>query len=153
MNEKNLKQLGKPDIQLSGMQIYVHGQQFPDMSDYWDGNWLKVTVHCGAEGASVWVSGPFIHLSELQSWMALSKKLSQNLKGEANLDCMEPELSVTLKAESLGHIGMNVEITPNHLKQQHKFSFELDQSYLPGLVCQLGEVLKKYPIKGENGVS
>jgi len=39
--------LGMPDLKLEGLQIWIHGRQFPDAADYWDGNWLRVTAHCG----------------------------------------------------------------------------------------------------------
>lgn len=149
MNEKDLKQLGEPDIKLAGLQIWVHDRQYPDTSDYWDGNWINVTACCEDEEANACASGPFIHLSELQTWMVAAKELSKTLEGEANLYCMDQELLVTLKAESSGHIAMDVEITPDFNEQEHKFSFKLDQSYLLTLASQCGQVLKKYPITGE----
>jgi hypothetical protein len=33
-------------------QLWVHGRQFSEAHDYDDGNWLRVTAHCGASGAS-----------------------------------------------------------------------------------------------------
>jgi len=150
MNEKSLKQLGKPDIEISGLQIWIHGRQFPDSEDYWDGNWLRVTVHCGAQGASVWATGSIVHLSELYGWKESSEALHESLKGEANLDCMEPELSVSIKAESLGHLKMNVKITPNNLEQDHSFIFEIDQSYLPKLIKACSKILQSHPIKSAN---
>jgi hypothetical protein len=45
--------LGAPDLQIAGLRLWVHDRQFPMADDYWDGNWLQVTVHCGAPGASV----------------------------------------------------------------------------------------------------
>ena len=32
--------------------FWVHGWQFPEAQDLWDGNWLNVTAHCGQSGAS-----------------------------------------------------------------------------------------------------
>src|SRR5882724_344446 len=40
--DKYAEQLGTPDIKLSGLQIWVHGRQFPNATDYWDGNWLRI---------------------------------------------------------------------------------------------------------------
>ncbi len=150
MDDKFLKQLGEPTIQLSGLQIWTHGRQFPDMNDYWDGNWLRVTVHCGAQGSSVWASGAFIHLPELYAWHKSAVEMYKTLKGHANLECMEPELSIKMKACSLGHMKMEVEITPNHLEQEHKYYFEIDQTYLAKLIKQCDSVLKAYPIRGSN---
>lgn len=142
------KDLGPPDIKLEGLQIWVHGRQFPDLQDYWDGNWLKVTAHCGAAGASVWTTGPIIHLGEIQHWLAQLQQMQVALSGKADLECTEPELSVSLKAASLGHIMMEVSITPNHLAQEHRFKSEIDQSYLPPLIKQCAEMLREYPIRG-----
>jgi hypothetical protein len=43
---------------------------------------------------------------------------------------------------------MRVEITPDHMTQEHNFQFEVDQSYLPSLIESCRKVLAKYPIKG-----
>ena len=140
--------LGTPDLKLEGLQIWIHGRQFSDAADYWDGNWLRVTAHCGGSGASVFATGSIIHLSELDRWRVESEELLKNLSGEAKLACMEPALSVTLKSGSLGHIVMEVSITPDHMSQRHWFQFEIDQSYLPPLVKQCQSILDVYPIKG-----
>lgn len=140
--------LGKPDIKIAGLEIWVHGNQFPDSFDYWDGNWMDVTVRCTSNNASVWVSGNFLHLPDLARLMATSEKLYEILKGEAVLPCMEPEFSMKLEASSLGRINMTVNITPDHMNQEHKFIFEIDQSYLPDLVSSCKKVINKYGIKG-----
>jgi hypothetical protein len=126
----------------------VHGRQFPDHHDFWDGNWLRVTAHCGADGASVFRTGSFIHLSEIASWRDQLEELNQTLIGEANLTCLEPYLRVSLKAQSLGHISMEVSITPEHLTQRHWFQFALDQTYLGPLISQINSVLNEYLLRG-----
>jgi hypothetical protein len=140
--------LGAPDLKLEGLQIWVHGRQFSDSNDYWDGNWLRVTAHCGGNGASVFATGSIIHLSELDRWLVGTEELLKNLTGEAKLACMEPALSATLKSGSLGHITMEVSITPDHMTQSHRFQFQIDQSYLPPFVKQCQSILKAYPIRG-----
>jgi hypothetical protein len=52
----------------------------------------------------------------------------------------------------LGHVAITVEITPDHMNQQHWFQFELDQSYLAGLISGCRGVLEKYPIKSKPDV-
>jgi hypothetical protein len=146
MEERESK-FGPPDIHLAGLQIWVHSRQFPEASDYEDGNWINVTVHCGAKDADVWVSGPIIHLPEIGSWADACTKMYERLSGEANLDCIEPELSVRLRAETPGHISMEVAITPDQLTQQHRLQFEVDQSYLAEMIDGSRRLLAKYPIK------
>jgi hypothetical protein len=130
------------------LQIWIHGRQFENSQDYWDGNWLQVTAHCGAAGADVWTTGPIVDVPAIQGWHTASKQLLETLKGEARLECFESELGVILKAESLGHIKMEVFITPDFISQQHSFLFEIDQSYLNLLIAQCQTILKRYPIRG-----
>lgn len=136
------------DIHLAGLEIWVQRRQFPDSNDYWDGNWIVVNARCSKEGASVHASGPFIHLSELAGFTNELIRLNDELKGEATLPCMEPELSVKLKADKLGHVSVTVTLTPDHLTQQHKFVFDIDQSYLSGVLKQCHAVLEEYPLRG-----
>jgi hypothetical protein len=63
----------------------VHGRQFPDSLDFWDGNWLNITARCEAPSAEVSASGAILHLSELQDWYTASERLYQTLTGEATL--------------------------------------------------------------------
>jgi len=111
-----------PDLKLEGPQIWIHGRQFPDAADYWDGNWLRVTAHCGGNGASVFATGSIIHLSELDRWLVETQELPKNLSGEAKLACMEPALSVTLKSGSLDHITMEVSIALDHMTRRQLVS-------------------------------
>jgi hypothetical protein len=62
---------------------------------------------------------------------------------------MEPELSIELETEKLGHLKMSVNITPDHLYQKHNFVFEIDQSFLPKLITECKTTLEKYPVVGK----
>jgi hypothetical protein len=53
------------------------------------------------------------------------------------------------KNSKTGHLDCTVAITGDHLSEEHRFSFGIDQSYLPGLLAQLGAVLREYPIQDE----
>lgn len=142
-------QLGRPDICIAGLCVWIHCRQFPDSKDYWDVNWLNVSVRCGASGSSVIVNGSIIHLSEISFLLSGLEQLYKNLSGKANLECMEPELSIELEAENGGHIKMTVDITPDHTKQQHRYEFEIDQSYLPKIISECKAALEKFPIIGK----
>jgi hypothetical protein len=62
---------------------------------------------------------------------------------------MEPELAMTLTAEGRGHITMVVDITSDHLSQAHRFTFTIDQSYLPPVIDSCRTILRQYPVKGQ----
>jgi len=147
--EKYGDNLGPPDIKLDALQIWIHGRQYPNEVDYWDGNWLNVTAHCGSQGADVWTSGDILHVPDLARWLVDLEAMNKSLSGEADLVSLEPELSVELKMSGLGRIEMKVEITPDHMTQEHSFHFELDQSYLEDIIARCRTLLAKYPAKGK----
>jgi hypothetical protein len=153
MSEREAKNFGPPAIAVGGLQIWVHGRQFPESEDYWDGNWLRVTAHCGAAEAEVWVSGAIIHLGEVAEWLSGLSVCTTNLAGSAGLKCMAPELHVEMQMKDAGKLVMTVNITPDNLAQRHQFNFDLDQSYLPNVVGGCREVLGKYPLKGRSAAA
>ncbi len=147
--KSSAENLGVPDLQLGELQIWIKGRQFPNAADYWDGNWLQITAYCSARGANVWASGPFLRVPDLVRWIEGCERLHEALPGEAYLGCMEPDLSVTLRADKLGNIIMSVDITPDYLTQKHSFEFTIDQSYLPAFISACGDMLSKYPLIGK----
>ena len=151
--EKIAENLGAPDIKLESLQIWIHGRQFPQEEDYWDGNWVNVTAHCGSHGADVWTGGAILHVPDIARWLAALEEMNQSLSGEANLVSLEPELCVELNVKELGQISVRVEITPDHMTQEHNFQFEIDQSYLAGLIESCRKVLAKYSIRGKPDAS
>lgn len=144
---KQQSSLITPHVQLEGLSLWVHGYQFPEIEDDWDGNWLNVSACCRVEDTEVWVKGPILHLSEIKRWMEECEQLSRTLSGKAALACMEPNLKVNLQMDKLGAIAMTVEITPDHLAQKHQFCFTIDQSYLEKLIRECRQVLLEHPMR------
>lgn len=141
--------LGEPDLKVAGFQLWVHGRQFPESEDYYDGSWLRVTAHCGASGASVWAQGAILMVTDIAGFGNQSAAMLGGDRKSAALDPFEPELKVSLEtADPLGHVRAQVEITPDHLMQTHRFEFEVDQSYLPGIIEQCSAIVREYPIRG-----
>jgi len=148
--------LCKPDLKVGGLQLWVHGRQFPEADDYDDGNWLRVTAHCGASGDSVWVQGSILMVTDI---VGFGDQCDAMLRGDASsaaLAPLEPELALSIEiADRLGHIRAQVEITPDHLAQSHKMEFDIDQSYLPDIIKECSAIAQEYPIRGlpdRNGV-
>ncbi len=149
MSARNsLANLGDPALTIAGLELWIHGRQFPASHDFEDGNWLLATAHCGAHGASVRIHGPFLMTSDIERF---GKQCEAVLRGEvasAVLESYEPDLRITLEGtDRLGHLRAEVEITPDQLTQEHKMDFELDQSFLPGIIRQCSAILAEYPVR------
>ncbi|HEU4455241.1 MAG TPA: hypothetical protein VFR81_19410 [Longimicrobium sp.] len=103
--------LGEPDLALAGFQLWVHGPDTVGPGGYDD--WLRVTAHCGAHGASVWASGEIVQLGDLRGWIESVGFLHRELSGTARLAPLERNLSILLQVDRIGGIEMEVEITPD----------------------------------------
>lgn len=51
MNSFEKEKTGPPDINIAGLQIWIHGYQFAEVEDESDANWLRITAYCRAPGA------------------------------------------------------------------------------------------------------
>ncbi|HEY4474030.1 MAG TPA: hypothetical protein VI957_02625 [Candidatus Paceibacterota bacterium] len=134
----------KPDIEFGPLRIWVHGRQFPESEDYWDGNWLLATAHYN----SIEATGAIITTDEIRSLMQDCQKVLQAGAGTIDLACTEPYIQLHLESDTLGHLNGKIEITPDPAKEVHEYRVEFDQSYLPNVIRQCESVLKQYPIKG-----
>ena len=145
---------GEPDLEIDGFQLWIHGREFPQSQDYYDGNWLRITAHCGARGADVWISGSLLMVTDLVSFGKDCEALAIGSTEKATLNPMEPELEISLeRSDSLGHFTAVVDITPDHMDQEHRFEFETDQTYLHRLTSQCQQIAKKYPIRGADQIA
>ena len=140
---------GEPVLKIAGFQLWVNGRQFPDSTDYDDGNWLLVAAHCGEAGSSVWAEGALLQAQDI---VGFGKDCEKLLRGEAkkgSLQTCEPNLHIEIEAtDSLGHFRMQVEITPDHMAQKHQFKFEIDQSYFPAIIEQCEKFTVRFPVRG-----
>jgi hypothetical protein len=105
-------------------------------------------VHCGAQGAEVTISGTFVRITELLAWANECQLLLERTNDAAEFPTLEPNLTVEMKLDERGHLETRVEISPDHLTQQHTFLFDLDQSYLPSLISAINKIAARFPERG-----
>ncbi len=125
-----------------------HGRQFPDATDQWDGNWLRVTVQVRDLNAQAWISSSILTTTDLAAWRSRCESFLSGGASRASLEPLEPELEVTMReTDQVAHLEMCVDATPDHLRQEHRFRIEIDQSYLLGLISELGVILGEFPLR------
>jgi hypothetical protein len=136
----------EPDLQFCGLSLWIDSRQFPDANDFWDSNWLTIRAIMKDVGACVTCGGPILRTNEIERFRNELAVLHASLNGEAILKSLEPGVIVSVKMESLGHAEVLIEITPDHLNQQHRFFAGTDQSYLPGLIASCDTILSRFPV-------
>lgn len=135
MEARVVENLGHPSLRIAGFQLWIHEEPGAFSSGEPYEGWLSVTAHCGASGASVWTQGSILELSDIVAFGDQCSALARGERTTAALDPIEPWMNVTLeKLDRLGHVGLRVEITPELGEQSHSFKFEIDQTYLAGIV-------------------
>ena len=100
-------------------------------------------------GFQLWVQGAIVMVTDIEAFGKECDAMLRRDSSSAVLDPAEPELKVTLEAaDRLGHIRVQVDITPDHLAQSHKLQFEVDPSYLPDIIRQCSAIVQEYPVRG-----
>jgi len=141
------EQLGPPSLKVGGLDVWVHGREFPEAQDADDGNWLRVSAHCGAPGASIWTGGAILSVSELVAWSSRCERLHRGEVDRAELKTSEPELSAVIeKSDSQRPLVLRVEISL--VRQEHRLEFELQPSELLAIVQQCTAIEERYPVRG-----
>ena len=105
-----------------------------------------IRVRMEAYGARVECAGAILMTADIKRFRSQLAAMADTLTGEATLAGLEPELRVVLKMQRMGHIDFVVEITPDHLNQQHRFQVGTDQSYLPALISSCNSILSRFPV-------
>ncbi len=147
MKLPDFETLGTPSLDLFGLKLWIHGRQFPNATDFWDGNWLRVTAILSTSTSMVRTEGPIVHLREIYGLKAECEKLYETLSGQATLACLEPNLSVKITAGTSGHIDIEVSVVPDQFTERHEYKTTSDQTYLPGVIQQCEGILEQYPIR------
>ena len=92
-----------------------------------DGNWLRVTGHCSAHGASIWVQGAILTVTDIDRFGRECQDLYDGKLDRASVEPYQPELRIVLEAtDRQGHLRADVEITPDHLAQTHHLQFDAE---------------------------
>jgi len=138
---------GPPDLSLGGLAIWILGRPFEDSPDGWSENVLDITARFRSVGAYVSVTGYNVFIWEIQRFRSELEQAYKAVDGTVTLDPLEPYLDIKLKVVNHGQIETTVEITPDHLNENHSFQFSIDQSYLPALIRDCDRILERYPLR------
>jgi len=139
---------GDPDFVLAGLSIWVLERGFPEASNWWDEEWLSVRATMRGAGSSVTTEGALLMTTDFKRFQNQLAIMHAQLAGEASLSGYEPNLKIILRADELGRVLGEIEITADHLSESHRFEFGLDQSYLPALIASCDAILDRFPVIG-----
>lgn len=128
--------------------IVVTRREFPEASDYWDGNWVYATVRISVGG----FRGEYealLRTTELASFREGLTRLHADLRGTAAFESLEEWLRIHVEGDGRGHLVAKCEArdqpgTGNTLR----FELRFDQTEVPPVLASLDAVLVAFPVRG-----
>jgi len=138
--------IGGPSREL--LRITISSRSRPHDSDYWDGNWVNAEVEVNAGGFRGQARGN-LRAEEFLGFRDEVAALAKSLEGAASFTTMEGWLRIGLKGDGKGHVAVEGELLDEPgIGNVLTFHLALDQSYLPGLLAELSEVVASFPVRG-----
>ncbi len=132
------------------LSITVRGRAYRQSQDYWDGNWLLVTVVIRAGKFSGEIAG-MLRAEELQKLRDDLREFQRTLSGSVSYETAEEWLSLQIEADTLGSIALSGTISDDVSDSYNtlEFTLEGDQTFLASPLQQLEQVMQAYPVIGE----
>ena len=131
---------------LGGFTLQAFNRQFPEATDYWDGNWLLVEATCGAGLNVVGTSGSFIHGSDLRQWIRQLAEWDGHSRLE--LKTLEEELALSI-SPSDGELSVEVQL--GRLERTTRNAYSVPTKQLDVFCAGLHDLLECFPILGMAG--
>jgi hypothetical protein len=136
------------DLRIGGLLVRVHGRERPASTGSCDGDWLDASAQLAGPGCEVHAAGTFLRSDDLERFLAQCRRIAATLSGEARLAPLEPNLAVTMRCSPLGHLAVEIELSPDPTAQSHRLRQQLDQTHLPPLMRQVEAILARFPARG-----
>lgn len=138
-------QIGRSNARVS---VNPSRREFPELADYWDGNWVYATISIVAGG----FRGEFeaqLRTEEFLRFRDELRPLHDSLIGRAKFETMEGWLSIDIMGDGKGHfhadcVAVDMPGTGNHLS----FGVDFDQTDLPEILKGLDAITQTFPVIG-----
>lgn len=128
------------------VEIAVLGRRFPEEAGTWEGDWVHSTISLEIPGYSAHFETD-LRTNEFSDFLKQLKAMDAELKGTAAMEPLESTVKITGVVHSLGEVSWDVETCyPLGTGAVLKFTLGADQSYLPGLIKELNELLEEFPV-------
>jgi hypothetical protein len=84
----------------------------------------------------------------LEKFLQEAEQLYANMKGKAVLKNMDSVIRLEVTADKTGRLIWDGELVyPAGVGTFLKFTYESDQTFLPGLISEIRQILRQYPVR------
>ncbi|MBK9121534.1 MAG: hypothetical protein IPM16_00235 [Chloroflexi bacterium] len=130
------------------LSLQIVGRAVPGSDDYWDGNSLVAHAEVKVEGLSGKLTG-VLRSEEILRFGEQLQHGYETLSGEVTFTTMEGWIEFVVRFLRAGSVVVEGVVTPDlALRSRLQFDLGLDQSYLPAVLAQIRQVVKRFPVVG-----
>ena len=130
--------------------LQAAGREFPDINDYWDGNWVLFTVSLVMPGLSVEITDPCIRVDELEAFLLELRSFSLGYLNAVESSFREPVVSIGIQTPEPGEEDLLARIELNVFTEDGMAGtiaeVDLTQDGLDGFIRGIEEILRDYPV-------
>ncbi|KRW67430.1 hypothetical protein AO741_20765 [Pseudomonas sp. TTU2014-105ASC] len=129
------------------VEVQVHGYEREPVGEYYDDNWVRVSVHVNVGSFSGLFDATFL-TSELAEFRVSVSSLYESLVGVARFTTLEDQLSLELAGDGRGHIQLKgVAIDAPGIGNRLEFQMALDQGHLSAALRGLDGIASSFPVR------
>lgn len=129
------------------IEVRVHAYERTPVGEYYDDNWLRVSVNIRAGAFSGTFEGAFL-APEFSDFRDRLRILHETLRGTASFSTLEGQLSLELVGDGLGHVALKgVALDAPGIGNKLAFHLDLDQGHLATALLGLDKVVETFPVR------
>jgi len=126
------------------------GREFPDINDYWDGNWILFTASLTMPGLSVQITDPCVRVDELEAFLLELRSFALGHLNAVESSFREPVISIGIQAPEPGEEDLLARIEINVFTDDGVAGTvaEMDVRHdsLDLFIRGIEDILREYPV-------
>ncbi|WP_109467419.1 WapI family immunity protein [Albibacillus kandeliae] len=129
---------------IGDLTLRARKYEFPDGSDYFDRNWLNISVTLSGGAEPLSYQWPCLLTTDLRQFRDRLSVLLAGLADTASLDSMEPHIYVVMSRAGSGSYSAQLSIR-DLADREHQRSTDLSPTDVLALRNQLDEIIALFP--------
>ncbi len=126
------------------------GREFPDINEYWDGNWILFTISLIMPGLSVEITDPCIRVDELEAFLLELRSFSLGHLDAVESTFREPVVSIGIQTPEPGQDDLLARVEINVFTDDGVAGtvaeMDLRHDSLDLFIRGIEDILRDYPV-------
>jgi hypothetical protein len=135
----------EPDLLIGGLSLWAMDRPYAGAEGAWDRDLIRCRAVVTSVGARVEIED-FISGTSFRRFEHDVDQLYSALSQSVEVGATDRRLELRIEPVGLGHMRVEVDVTPDRFTQWHRFVFACDQTELPPLMRHCRAILRRFPV-------